>query len=496
MRLWPWKRKPEVKPAAQRSTGFSAADYSRITASLDNESQHIMSILRYQGRALRARARQVSSNTPYGAKFVSMCVSNVCGPQPFRFQAKTKFGSGKFDVQANAKLESEWTAWGRPGRCDLEGRLSFADMQRLVVRSLAVDGEALVRIVEGSQAGPWGIQLQVLDVDRLDENKNKILPDGNVIIAGVEIDPLGRTVAYHLLKRKPEHWQYGRVVRDYVRIPAEQIIHLYLPHYAEQVRGVPWMFAAILQLHQLGAFTEAAIIAARVGASKMGFYQQKGGAEFTPDGSSKDAKGNFIQSAEPGEFGVVPDGYEFQDWNPNYPDAMTGPFIKSMVRGVASALGVSYHSLANDLEAVNFSSARAGLLEEREGWMMLQAWLVEHLHQPVYERWLRNSLLLRRLPFPLERMEKYLDVYFQPRRWQWVDPLKDVTANIEAIKWGLKSRTAVIAEAGGDIEDVFDQLKLEGDLAAEKGVDIEGDEAGLARMKAMMEDDDAGKTQE
>ncbi|MEY2656224.1 MAG: hypothetical protein RLZZ524_3252 [Pseudomonadota bacterium] len=273
--------------------------------------------------------------------------------------------------------------------------------------------------------------------------------------------------------------------RETIRIPAEQIIHLYLPQYAEQLRGVPWMFAAILQLHQLGAFTEAAIIAARVGASKMGFYQQKGGGDLMPEGSSVDASGNFIQSAEPGEFGVIPDGYEFKDWSPNYPDAMTGPFLKSMLRGVASSLGVSYHSLANDLEAVNFSSARAGLLEEREMWMMLQAWLVEHLHLPVYERWLKNSLLRRKMPFGIDRMEKYLDVYFQPRRWQWVDPLKDVNANIEAIKWGLKSRTAVIAEAGGDIEDVFDQLKLEGDLAKEKGVEIDGD----ADSGTLMEDD-------
>ncbi|MEY2656223.1 MAG: hypothetical protein RLZZ524_3251 [Pseudomonadota bacterium] len=205
---WPWDKKMEraleesgariaalEAKLAKRSAGFSAADYSRITASLESESTHIMRILRTQGKALRARARQVSSNTPYGAKFIGMCVSNICGPQPFRFQAKTKYASGKFDTGANARLESEWSAWGRPGSCDVEGRLSWADMQRLVVRTLAGDGEALIRVTEGSAAGPWGLQLQILDVDRLDEDRNEELRNGNVIIAGVEVDSAGRTVA-------------------------------------------------------------------------------------------------------------------------------------------------------------------------------------------------------------------------------------------------------------------------------------------------------------
>lgn len=462
----------EKKILAQRSSGFSAADYSRLTSSMQNESEHIMRMLRYQGKTLRARARQVTINTAYGAKFLQLVVSNVCGPTPFKLQAKVKYSSGKFDTTANQRLESEWAQWSKPGKADFEGRLSLADILRLVARTLACDGEALIRIHEGTQAGPWGLQLQVIDVDRLDEDLNKELTNGNVIIAGVELDTNGRTVAYHLLKRKPSDWQFG-YSREYIRIPSEQMIHLYMPMYAEQVRGVPWLYAAILKLHEIGAFEEAALIAARVGASKMGFYQNTGagdpnfgaGGVQTPDG-------DFVSSCEPGEFEKIPTGWEMKEWNPNYPDAQVGPFLKSLIRGVASGCGVSYNSLASDLESVNFSSMRSGLLEEREYWMMIQQWMIEHFLEPLYERWLLNSLLRRKMPFPLERSEKYLDVIFQPRRWQWVDPLKDVRANIEAIQWGLKSRTAVITESGGDIEDVFDQLKMEEELAASKKVGI------------------------
>ena len=37
-----------------------------------------------------------------------------------------------------------------------------------------------------------------------------------------------------------------------------------------------------------------------------------------------------------------------------------------------------------------------------------------------------------------------------PPRWDWVDPLKDIRAEINAIEAGLKSRTQAIAERGFD----------------------------------------------
>lgn len=489
--IWPFnrlKKKQPPTPKASRNGGFSAADYSRITSSLVNESDHIMRILASQGKALRARSRQLANNNAYAVKFIQMAVSNICGPHPFRLQSKIKSSRGRLDTFANSRIETEWAEWGRPGACDISGRLSWSDMQRMIVRSLVTDGEALIRVFEGGEFGPWGLQLQVIDADRLDENKNEQLPGGAAVVAGVELDSFGRTVAYHFLKSIPKYWQAG-VTREYVRIPADQIIHIYLPQYAEQVRGVPWMHSAILKLHQLNAFEEAAIIAARVGASKMGFYKNTGdGASFVPQDSDMDSAGNFTQSAEPGEFGQLPAGWEFQSFDPAYPDAQVAPFMKSCLRGIASGFGVSYHSLGNDLEAVNFSSARAGLLEERDNWQLIQQFLIEHLHVPLYRRWVRMAGLTNRLSLQ-GSVEKYFDVSWQAKRWAWVDPLKDAQANIEAIKWGLKSRTQVVNETGGDLEDIFNQLKSEEDMADLMDVNVNPD---VMEMEAAKEQAKAG----
>jgi hypothetical protein len=58
----------------------------------------------------------------------------------------------------------------------------------------------------------------------------------------------------------------------------------------------------------------------------------------------------------------------------------------------------------------------------------------------------------------------------------WIDPLKDVQANVKAIQWGLKSRTQVVSETGGDIEDIFTQLQAENALAEEFDVEVSGPE--------------------
>ncbi|MCK7513853.1 MAG: ATP-dependent Clp protease proteolytic subunit [Desulfobacterales bacterium] len=55
----------------------------------------------------------------------------------------------------------------------------------------------------------------------------------------------------------------------YARIPAEQILHTFITERINQPRGVPWMHSAMTRLNNLGAYEEAEIVAARIGAAKM-----------------------------------------------------------------------------------------------------------------------------------------------------------------------------------------------------------------------------------
>lgn len=470
--------KPAPSPAPRRAHyGYDAAQLSRLTASLQAESQFINTTLRFQLRILRARSRQMAQNNPFARRFVQMVVDNVAGPQPFRLQGKIKNRKGIPDDVANDRIEDCWKSWGKPGNCEITGKWSWNAIQRLLVRNLATDGELLVRKLRGPEYGKHGYKLQVIDADRLHELKNQSLENGGAIHAGVEVDVNAKPVAYWILKRKPANWQFAGYTFEYERVPAEDIIHLFVPEFAEQVRGVPWMYAALLNLNNLGAFEESAVIAARLGASNMGFIQSPDGGKTLADQQGIDATGEGAEpsiNSEPGAYQFLPPGYEaVKGMDSRYPDAAIEPFIRACLRGVAAGLGVAYHNLANDLANVNYSSARIGELDERDAWLTLQNFVVEHLHDPLYDEWLPVQVLSGQLPFEMERLDKYRKVYWQGRRWAWVDPLKEVGASIEAINARLKSRTRIAAEGGEDLEETFEEIAAEQAMAEEMGIELE-----------------------
>lgn len=460
------------RPSAGSRAGYAAAEQGRLTASLAHEVEIINYTLRHQRRALVARSRQGAQNNPYLRRFFQLCVDNIAGPAPFRLQAKIRYKSGDFDVSANQKIEEEWAKSGRKGNWDATGRWSRTALTRLMVRMLAIDGEILVRKLRGKQYGPNGYRLQLLDSMRLDDQKNEDLKGGGAIHMGVELSPEGKPLAYHILKRRPSVWQSGYDIRECERVPAEDIEHIFVPDFTEQNRGVPWAYASLLNLVHIGAFQEAAVIAARVGATQMGFIQQQDDAAGPLPADGKDAKGNPQIDAEPGTFPVLPPGYEISSWNPKFPDAAVEPFLKAMIRGTASGLGVAYHNLANDPAEVNFSTARVFGGDEHEMWRGHQVFWCEHFEEVNYAEWLRMQVLMGTLPFDLARLDKYLAVYFQAKTWPSPDPVKEQEANDLAIRNKLKSRTRIVAEGGDDIEDVFAEIAAEDQLAKTHKIDL------------------------
>jgi lambda family phage portal protein len=246
----------------------------------------------------------------------------------------------------------------------------------------------------------------------------------------------------------------------YHRIPAEEIIHGFLPEMVGQKRGLPWMATGLFRMKQLVGFENAAIVNARIGASKMGVIQWKEGRG--PDLDDEELE-TFEMTAEPGEFPVLPEGAELHEWNPQYPSGEFATFNKAMLRGIAAGFGVLYNNLANDLEHVNFSSIRQGTLDEREHWKEMQEWLIEALIQPVFEAWLPRALLgghitVKGRPLKAERIDRYSVVSWQPRRWQWIDPRADVDAAIAAKNQMLLSPGQIIREQGRDPSDVWREI--------------------------------------
>lgn len=450
---------------ASRRRSYEGARRDRLTNDFTTVNTSANWELRRSLRYLRARSRNLARNNDYVKKFLSMVRNNVAGPAGMKLQARAEDGRGELDQILNRQVERAWRRWGHAETASASGRLSWVEIQRKAATLLARDGEVVIRKMVARNA--FGFALKFYSADWLDETFSGLLPDGKRVIMSVELDADDRPVAYHLTP-PPSDFQFlhSQAPRHRTRVPAGEVIHLFLGDDENadddnQTRGVPWIHTAITRLKMLGAYEEAEIVAARVGASKMGFFREEEDGDEDYAGDEDDERPGaaaLVESASPGQFGIIPKGYTFEKWEPSHPNTSYGPFIKGVLRGVAAGMDVTYFSLAEDLEGVNYSSARIGLLAERDVWRGLQNFLVEHLARPVFLAWLESAVLagaLRLRPADLERLS---EPAFQPRGWRWVDPLKEVDANIKAIEAGLDTRTAVIAEQGGDIDETFDTL--------------------------------------
>jgi lambda family phage portal protein len=470
--------KPAEAAGSPQKRSYHGAQMGLTTSSWSTTGRSQDADLRNDLNALRARSRDLAKNNDYMRSFLAMTSANVVGHNGFSLQMRVKDPSGKVDDLANRAIEQGFAKWAKRKNCDLSGKLSFSAMQRLVIRTVARDGECIVRKIRDRRLNPFGFGLQIISIDRLDVSLNQLHTNGNAIRMGVEINSYGRPVAYHLLTVNPGDGIYMSAGgKRYERVLAEDIDHLFIQEDPEQTRGVPWAVSAMTRLNHLGAFDEAAVIAARIGASKMGFYKKTSENPMAgmPGAEAADA-GEFVQDASPGEFGVLPDGYDFVSFNPDYPHANYAPFTKACLRGIAAGLGVNYNSLANDLESVNYSSLRAGTLAERDQWMTIQDWFGDVFIESVFEDWLRMSLLMGALTMPnmsalpASKFDKFNASQWQGRRWPWVDPLKDVQASVLAINNLLNTRTRVQAEQGQDFADTAAQWAEEQSLMAGYGI--------------------------
>jgi lambda family phage portal protein len=485
-----WQQLTGTGPKPVQLRRFDGARIDRLTSDWFATESSINEELRADLNSLRKRGRQLVMNNDYARKFRGMVENNIVGPAGIRLQAKVEDSPGKPDNLANDAIETAWEDWGK--RCDVTGTLSLRDLCENLVGSLPSDGEFLVRMVRGADArNRFNFALQVIDVDRIDTAYNGSNA-GNPVIMGVEVDAYCRPVALHLFESHPNDG--ARTGRRRIRVAADEVLHRFKVERAEQMRGVPWMSSGMLSLHHLGNFKLSALLAAEHGANHYGFFQQKEDAGAGPpigqaEGQGLDAIN--IATSQPGTYDTLPVGYSFQAHESKYPNEVFGPFVKTTLQRIATGWRVAYHSLANDLEGVSFSSIRSGVLEERDRWMADQEWFVGAFMEPVFQAWLQMAMLSGAItmpngsPLPTAKLAKFSRHEWQPRRWEWVDPKSDMEAKILSVRAGLMAPQDLSAAMGYDFEDTLKAIKAAQDLAKTLGVTLTAYESTPGAMPAV-----------
>lgn len=460
------KVKPEPKMFKR---AYAAANPGRLFADFKSSERSADSELSPVLKVIRSRSRDLVRNNQYAKRYVSLLKTNVIGGKGFGLQVKALDTVGKLDETGNTAVEQAFMQWGKLGNPTVDGRMNWVDAQRLCLESLARDGEVFV-VKHRGNGFKDSFAIEFIESDQVDETKNEKLANGNEIRMGVELNKFKKPVAYHFLSYHPGDYDFTTmsVSKKTIRIPADRVIHIFMPLRSGQTRGEPWMSPAMSGLKQLGAYIEASLVAARVGASKMGFFTSPGGDGFIAD----DLDGQVpLMDAEPGTFHQLPNGVDFKTFDPQNPNNEFESFHKSVLKSVASALGISYTSLSNDLEATSYSSIRQGALEERDYYRDVQQFMIEHFVRPVFEGWLESAMEINSFGIPLRQYDRFSNAAeFRGKGWSWIDPLKEMNASVVGLKSGILSIQDVASQYGKDAEELMSQIQRDKNLADQFGI--------------------------
>lgn len=426
--------------------------------------------------ALRTRSRQLIRDASYAKRAHGIIVNNVIG-QGVGLQAGVMTSRGDYNNRVNDDIQTQFARWASADNCHTGGSLHFHDLERAVMGQVFDTGEAFVRIhmkAFGDSRIPMGLEL--IEAERVADEFFQ--PGGANDAAnggmgqtrfGVEQDAFGRPVAYWIRRRHPGDLRPaaggGGPVDAYERVPAAQIVHLYVIDRWPQTRGEPWLHTAARRLADMDGYSEAEIVAARGAANYFATIETP-----DPDGSLGDEQGDGQQqfALEPGAVERLGPGEKLTFVSPNRPNAAMDGFMRYMLREVAAGTGISYESLSRDYSQSNYSSSRMGIIDDRDLFRVHQAWYIRAFRLPIHKVWLQQAIFAGALKtisvsdYALSP-EKFEDALFKPRGWTWVDPVKEIKAYQEAVAAGFTTVSAVVSATGSgqDLEDVLNERRRE-----------------------------------
>ena len=156
-----------------------------------------------------------------------------------------------------------------------------------------------------------------------------------------------------------------------------------------------------------------------------------------------------------------------------------------------------YHLVTGDVRQANYSSLRAELVEFRRCVEQLQHGVVAHqLCHPVWARWLETAALSGALDLPdfAGSPARYRPVNWIPPRWDWVDPWKDIPAQVLAMEAGIISRRKVVEDTGYNVEEIDRKNAADAKRARDMGLTYRtspGETQGARATPARRPDTDA-----
>lgn len=412
---------------------------------------------------MRARARWLHENNGIISGIDSSIKANAIGAG-LKFQSKT--GDKKLDDA----IEKAFEEWIKPKNCDITGRLFFGDMQNLILGQRMMDGEILIYPkITTDKKNP--LKIQLIEADRFDgamfTNANTV--DGTTYIDGMEVDTNG----------KPQKYVLRNGLFDKVRINADDAIHYFkMTNRATQYRGISEYKQIIIDLRNFAGYNSSTIQALRARAS-IAYAIESTNVAGQLGALGKNANNDPIFDINGVMVHYLNSGEKITAIDPTINGAEYKDFMQTCIRLIAVGRQISYELAFRDYSQVNFSSARASLIQDHKRFSTEQAHLATYVLTPIFEKWLDAMVLAGNIKgvsadYYFNNKEKVCQPRWIAPAREWVDPLKDINAFKEEYKLGIGTLREYAAQRGKDLDEILAQRKEEQKMLKEAGIIQEG----------------------
>lgn len=455
--------------------GYDAAKTNRWNSSWRTANSSADMELQSSATTVRARARDLVRNNAYAKGVARALLRNVVG-SGIKLQSRIEDRE-----PLNAEIEQLFGRWSRVA--DAAGRLTFDEIQRLAYQEVNEAGECIIHFtrVENDRSRPLSLALELIDADRIADDMQtfrRSLETENEVRRGVEVDSFGRAVAYYIYPHHPNDVSGMWTAPE--RVPADECLHLFRSDRIGQTRGVSLFAPVVSWLHSLGYYVDNEMQASAVSSCFTAAITTLGGAAdggllSSTDDDSTDTDGNNFEYLQPGMVARLLPGESIESINPSRPNASADAWIQLILRSIAVGAGLSYERMTRDYSNTTYSSARSSDLEDRKEFRSDQQWLMSHLCEPVYERFLETAVSEGQLTGMEARdlVEDYAGFtkhIWQPPGWEWVDPEKEAKASKIALETKLTTLSRELGQRGRDLRETLEELADEDALMTELGL--------------------------
>jgi len=398
---------------------------------------------------LRAAARNLDENHDLAIGILDTLVNNIVG-SGIPIMPIVKNTDGSLNESFNDKITEVFEKWKRFP--EVSRTLPFDEMTRIICRSWLRDGEVFTQKLKGTVPGlnhytkiPYSLEIIESDAIPYELQDNK-----KGIVQGIQINAWKQPIAFHVLKDNSSTAQYKIIkVADTIAISSEQLFHIKFTRRPNQLRGVSILHGVITRLEDIKNYEESERIAAQVAASMTGFIKKSLDMQLElPNGETA---GERELEMSPGMiFDDLLPGEEIGTISSDRPNTGLGDFRNAMLKAAAAGTGTNYSTISKNYDG-SYSSQRQSMIEALPGYQKLRNYFIEIFVRPLYEDFLEMAIASNQIKMPhgVNPASLY-DVDIRGVLLPWIDPKKEIEADVIAINNGLKARTNVIRERGGD----------------------------------------------